>query len=97
MHFKISGTDTIECLCNPNFSNTLGIPEILSTQFNSLDLKFSYDHSDLIFILLNLGFNFSSDRADPILRYIIFLMCHLSISLPRGQDDYIIELNFNSS
>ena len=23
-------------------------------------------------------------------------MCHLSISLPRGQDDYIIELNFNS-
>ena len=31
-----------------------------------------------------------------ILFYIIFLVCHLSISLPRGQDDYIIELNFNS-
>ena len=31
-----------------------------------------------------------------LLFYIIFLVCHLSISLPRGQDDYIIELNFNS-
>ena len=31
-----------------------------------------------------------------LLLYIIFLVCHLSISLPRGQDDYIIELHFNS-
>ena len=31
-----------------------------------------------------------------LLFYIIFLVCHLSISLPRGQDDYIIELNFYS-
>ena len=34
-----------------------------------------------------------------ILFYIIFLVCHLSISLPRGQDDYIIltkfQLNLN--
>ena len=28
-----------------------------------------------------------------LLLYIIFLVCHLSISLPRGQDDYIIELH----
>ena len=26
--------------------------------------------------------------------YIIFLVCHLSTSLPRGQDDYIIESKF---
>ena len=31
-----------------------------------------------------------------LLLYIIFLGCHLLISLLRGQDDYIIELNFNS-
>ena len=31
------------------------IPQILSPQFNSLHFNFSFDHSDLIFILLNLG------------------------------------------
>ena len=55
MHFKILDIDAIECLCNPNFFDTLEIPEILSPQFNSLDFNFSSDRSDPIFLLLNLG------------------------------------------
>ena len=46
--------------------------------------------------LSSAGFPHSS-LSCYLLLYIIFLVCHLSISLPRGQDDYIIELNFNSS
>ena len=38
----------------------------------------------------------NSSISHAISLHIIFLVCHLSISLPRGQDDYIIELKFLS-
>ena len=90
MHFKILGTNAIECLCSLHFSDALGF--LKSFQLNSIHLasNFSSDRSDPILLLLDLGF------ICYLLPYIIFLVCHLSISLPRGQDDYIIELNFNS-
>ena len=54
--FIILDTNATEFLCSPLFFWCFGIPEILSPQFNSLDFNLSSDRSDLIFLLLNLGF-----------------------------------------
>ena len=80
-------------LVQPAFFWCSRILEILWTPFDSIDFIFSSDRSDLIFLLLHLHF---LKISRYLLFYIIFLVCHLSISLPRGQDDYIIKLNFNS-
>ena len=69
------------------------IPEILSPQFNSIDFKFLFWS---FWSHLYSAKSWIYSVSCYLLLYIIFLVCHLSISLPRGQDDYIIELNFNS-
>ena len=50
--------NALECLCSPHFSDILGFQK--SFHLNSIQLtsNFSSDHSDLIFILLNLDFKF---------------------------------------
>ena len=69
------------------------IPEILSTPLSSIDFKFLF-WSFWSHLSSSESWIYSVSRY--LLFYIIFLVCHLSISLPRVQDDYIIELNFNS-
>ena len=56
MHFRILDTDAIEFLCSPHFSDILGFQK--SFHLNSIHLasNFFSNHSDLIFILLNLSF-----------------------------------------
>ena len=54
MHFQILDTDAIECLCSPHFSDILGF--LKSFHLDSIDFNLSSNRSDLIFLLLNLGF-----------------------------------------
>ena len=56
MHFKILDTKRAWTLVQFTFFWSSRIPAILSTPFNSIVFNFSSDRSDLIFLLLNLGF-----------------------------------------
>ena len=85
MHFKILRTDAIERLCSSHFSDS----------FNAVDFNCLHILSWSFWSLLYSAESWISSVSLHLLLHIIFLVCHLSISLPRGQDDCIIELNFN--
>ena len=86
--------NALECLCSLYFFLIFldSWNPFTSIQFSYLQFLFWSFWSHLS----STGFP-HSPLSCYLLLYIIFLVCHLSISLPRGQDDYIIKLNFNSS